>query len=425
MGMKVVVFSPHCPVPPLGGSHLRTVSMLTALVELGCDVTLYGSTILSNTQWRTRAADDFFRRLGVRVVLHRLFPFDFAAGRLLKRLYRPVWSQQVLTPILPSPPLMRRRFADLLQSRRPDVAWMNYACWHNSLPDPCLEPCLRIVDTHDLITANMQMQRLLEEPIKAARLAGACDARTPFLQESFFEGWNIQPLPSEFEIYDRYHCTIAISVKEGQIIAGATKKTTVKVIPMSFDPVHIINYYDDIPIMVLGSHLFNLQGGLFFAHRVLPRLLERAPSFRCRITGRVGRDQLMPRSQALIPEGFVPDLTPYYRHARFALCPVFGGTGQQVKIVEAMAHGLAVVALRAAAESSPIRHGINGFLASDAAEFAEYTLALWDDVEACRRMGRCARETIASGYLRSHLLADVWQVLHIPRLGPPSGAASF
>src|SRR6185436_18574699 len=74
--------------------------------------------------------------------------------------------------------------------------------------------------------------------------------------------------------------------------------------------------------------------------------------------------------------GHVPDLRAAYARARFMVCPVFGGTGQQIKIVEAMAHGLAVVALRGAARNSPVRHGVNGFVAADAAEFAEYAQRL-------------------------------------------------
>ena len=32
--------------------------------------------------------------------------------------------------------------------------------------------------------------------------------------------------------------------------------------------------------------------------------------------------------------GFVPDLTSIYTNSCFAICPLIGGTGQQVKIVD-------------------------------------------------------------------------------------------
>ncbi|HEY9703429.1 MAG TPA: glycosyltransferase, partial [Allocoleopsis sp.] len=92
--------------------------------------------------------------------------------------------------------------------------------------------------------------------------------------------------------------------------------------------------------------------------------------------------------------GFVPDLTPVYTHSSFAICPLIGGTGQQVKIVEAMAHGLPVIALINVADSSPIQHGVNGFIANNAQEFAQYCLQLWQDRKLCQTMGIAARKTI-------------------------------
>jgi glycosyltransferase involved in cell wall biosynthesis len=413
MAQKVVLFVPHNPVPPKGGSHVRCLTILEALADLGCEITLFGSTMLSNTRWHGPAAD-FYRRRGIRVELHRLSPVDFEVGRLLKRLYRPVWTQQLLTPLLPSPPGMKRQFGELLDRLMPDVVWMNYACWDGLLPAAVGGAGLRVVDTHDLITANMKMQRVLGRELALVRKSGGCDAGSRVLDEAFFADFDVEACSAEFAIYDRYDCSIAVSPKEGRIIAENTRKTVVKTIPITCEPPRTGNEYRDHPIMVLGAHCFNLQGALYFARRVLPRIIESLPSFRCRVTGRVCHDRLIPRSPALILEGFVPDLAPLYRSARFALCPVFGGTGQQVKIVEAMAHGLAVVASRGGAESSPIRHGLNGFIAEDARAFAEYTLALSGDPGMCRKMGECARETILQAHSRARLLEDVWQILHLP-----------
>jgi len=394
------------------------MGMLTALANLGCEVTIFGSTLISNTRWYTPEAREFFDRLGIKVELHRFSPIDFEIGRMAKRLYRRVLPQQVVTPRLPIPPGMRQRFIALLRLVQPDAVWMNYACWDELLPDDLEEIPFLVVDTLDLITANMQMQRILEREIKMARRTTASCSGSRMLDENFFDEYNISACKHEFEIYDRYNCTIAISAKEGEIITQNTQKTLVRTIPMGRETSPSRNDYDDLPLLVLGYHIFNLQGGLYFAHRVLPIIIKQAPSFRCRMTGRLCHDRLLPRTPALILEGFVPDLTRHYQHARFALCPIFGGTGQQAKIVEAMAHGLAVVAMRAAADSSPLRHGQNGFIASDAAEFAEYTLYLWDHPVACLEMGKRAKETIANEFSHVHLVEDVRRVLELAPRSP-------
>jgi glycosyltransferase involved in cell wall biosynthesis len=115
--------------------------------------------------------------------------------------------------------------------------------------------------------------------------------------------------------------------------------------------------------------------------------------------------------EGIMVRGFVPNLTSLYELARFVVCPVFGGTGQQIKIVEAMAHGVPVIALRAAAASSPIVHEVNGLVANNAEEFAECVLRLWNDQQLCRQMGQAARDTVASQYSRSRLVKDLSQMI--------------
>jgi glycosyltransferase involved in cell wall biosynthesis len=105
--------------------------------------------------------------------------------------------------------------------------------------------------------------------------------------------------------------------------------------------------------------------------------------------------------------GYVPDLAAEYAQARFAIVPVYGGTGQQVKIVEAMAHGLAVVALKPAADRSPLRHRETGLVAAKAEEFAESVLELWNNPELCRRLGEAAREVVAAEYHRDRMLREL------------------
>jgi glycosyltransferase involved in cell wall biosynthesis len=115
--------------------------------------------------------------------------------------------------------------------------------------------------------------------------------------------------------------------------------------------------------------------------------------------------------------GLLESLRPTYTNAAFAVNPVLAGTGQQVKIVDAMAHGLPVVALSNTAANSPLRHGVNGFLARNAEEFAEYVLALWNDRALCRRLGQAARETISAEYSSEILRKQIGDILNLARSG--------
>ncbi|MBN9521620.1 glycosyltransferase family 4 protein [bacterium] len=411
-GRRVLFFFPHNPLPPRAGSHLRCVSVLRALAELGCKVTLFGSTALSNTPWHTPELLAFGRRYGIATELHRLTPFDLPLGRVLKRLYRARWVNTPVSPRLPCPFRMRERFGQAAQRRDPDVIWMNYVCWDgllDGLSEHSTRP--RVVDTHDLVTLNMQMQRLLGAELARLRHAPDRIPESPILREDYFGQYGLCACPAEFDILDRYDDTIVLSPEDEEVIRRNTARTRVRTIPMCQEAVGLGNTYTDPPVMPLGSHMFNLQGLLYFAHRVVPRILHRCPTFACRVTGPLGADPLFPRVACLTRLGFVPDLSVVLRGAAYAVCPAFGGTGQPVKIVEAMAHGLAVVAPRGPAASTPLRHGVSGFVAADAAEFAEHCLRLGSDRGLCRRMGEAARAAVASQYPPGRLLEGVADVL--------------
>lgn len=411
MGRRVLFFFPHNPLPPRSGSHRRCVSMLQSLAELGWEVTFFGSTALSNTPWSTPESRDFARRYGISIELHRLTPFDRVLGRFFKRLYRTRWLKKPIRPHLPTPFGMREKFVRAVQRRDPEVIWMNYVCWDGLLTGVGDERGLRVVDTHDLVTLNMRMQRLLGAELARLRLSPEMAPRSDILREDYFERLSLEPCPTEFEILDRYDETIAISAEDARVMRRNTHRTRVSTIPMCHEPVFAGQTYADPPVMLLGSHMFNLQGLLYFAHQVLPRIRDRCPSFVCRVTGGLAADPLFPREACLPRLGFVPDLSSLLRDASYTICPVFGGTGQPIKIIEAMAHGLAVVAPRAAAAATPLRHGVSGLIADDAAAFAEYCLRLGSDPALCRRMGEAAREAIASECSRRRLLEGLSELL--------------
>jgi glycosyltransferase involved in cell wall biosynthesis len=71
-----------------------------------------------------------------------------------------------------------------------------------------------------------------------------------------------------------------------------------------------------------------------------------------------------------------------------------------------------VIALRGAAERSPIEHGLNGLVADNAKEFADHVIKLWNDRTLCRQMGKAARATIAAEYSREDLVRNLGRLIY-------------
>ena len=70
--------------------------------------------------------------------------------------------------------------------------------------------------------------------------------------------------------------------------------------------------------------------------------------------------------------------------------------GYNMAMLEAMAAGLPVIGNRH--PSSPIEHGVSGFLADDPVELRNYAKDLLADADLARKMGAAARETVARDF---------------------------
>jgi glycosyltransferase involved in cell wall biosynthesis len=425
MKKRVLVFFPHNLWPPRTGAHKRGLEIIDGLNEIGCEVGLASSTISTDTPWQSESVEALKGRCS-NVYLYEATRDDLSYRDWLKRYYQPnyLWVPIVrrLHPLghrdppfntrVYTPPSMRRWFHGVVEQFAPDIIVMNYGHWDRLIDHARLNSVIRIIDTIDLITLNKQMQnairKWLPDPLS---INGVPDE---LLREDFFQTQDVSASPGEFRIYDRYNYCVAIAATEAETIRRNTRQTHVVLLPMTQEPRVIVNRYDGPALFPVGPNLFNTQGYLCFVNRVLPQVLPLAPSFLLKVTGFY--ENIIPAEPVEGVEfaGFLPSLQEAYEHAPFAICPVFGGTGQQVKIVEALAHGVPVVAFKPAAERSPLAHNVSGLVANNSEEFAAHVVTLWNDRDLCRKLGRAARETIANEFSRDTLLKGLEGMMRSP-----------
>ncbi|HVN43778.1 MAG TPA: glycosyltransferase family 4 protein [Steroidobacteraceae bacterium] len=96
--------------------------------------------------------------------------------------------------------------------------------------------------------------------------------------------------------------------------------------------------------------------------------------------------------------GFVEDLAALYARVRVVCCPILDGGGTRVKIIEAAAHGRAVVSTPLGAEGLDLRDGEEILLRGGVAELAAACVTLLQDPEAATRLGLAARERARRTY---------------------------
>ncbi len=139
----------------------------------------------------------------------------------------------------------------------------------------------------------------------------------------------------------------------------------------------------------------NRRGLEFLLKDVFPRVWAELPDARLVLVG-AGLESSPssdPRVEAL---GFVDDLAVAYASARCAVVPLLQGGGTPLKLIEALAHGLPVLATARAAAGLELRDGEHCLLADDGEAFADALVDLLRD--GAPELGRHGRELAQKRY---------------------------
>lgn len=407
---RVLVFFPHNPFPPRSGAHLRCLQILAGLHDMGAQVTFASSYFTSETSWDDISQADVRTVGSPEIRVHRRSQWDARYLHYLGKYYHLRHKRAPLSSAYHSPPTLQRWFKQLTKSVAPNIIFINYAFWDNLVTPEMRRHARTVMETHDLVTLYQKRFELMERVMPAPPISPNT-VNPDFVRQDFFDQLGVDVSRAEYEIYTKYDVTVAITPADAALIQKNSPNTHVVVLPMTFEVSHQSGSYHGAAFFPTGPNPFNVQGYLYFASRVLPQVRCAVPEFKLIVTG--GVCEKVEPAPGIELRGFVPDLDSLYATTRFLICPLLGKTGQQVKILEAMAHSIPVLATQAAAEGAPIVHEQNGLIARDADEFAEHAIRLWNDPGLCEALGRAARETIAQNFSPARLQQGLREILQI------------
>jgi glycosyltransferase involved in cell wall biosynthesis len=159
------------------------------------------------------------------------------------------------------------------------------------------------------------------------------------------------------------------------------------------------------------GYFSNVDAAVYFVKEVFPRLRRAEPQARFLIVG--ARPARAVRALAAEPgvsvTGPVEDVGAFLRRATVAVCPMRTGSGQQIKILEAMASGAPVVATPAEAEQVDGRHDHELLVGADAAELCAHVAALFADPARAERLARNARRLVEARFTWERSVAALEQ----------------
>jgi glycosyltransferase involved in cell wall biosynthesis len=130
----------------------------------------------------------------------------------------------------------------------------------------------------------------------------------------------------------------------------------------------------------------------FLIEQVLPRAWAQLPEARLLLVG-PGLDGPPSEDSRVRAVGFVEDLAGAYEQVRCAVVPLLQGGGSPLKLVEALAYGLPVIATPRAVAGLDVHEGVDCLVAESAAAFADALVrVLRDGAPEMARAGRLLAE---------------------------------
>jgi glycosyltransferase involved in cell wall biosynthesis len=390
--MKVLFHFMHNPCPARTGAHRRCLWMLQNFVSSGADVVLASSTTHTEQPWSEEAKRALLAEGLTKVCVYEHTLFTRAVNRWERRSAANAADNELYREQM-CEPSYKRWFRRLVEKESPDLIVMNYAWFDQLMQHGAWSSIRRAIETHDILSVNKAYRDHACKQL-AARAAGAAPEQVYNLQ--LMKEIPVPNVDSEMQIYDQYNLTIAISGAEDAILKAKLKESEVGLVPIGEVPRDIKNTYSEGILLAMGPNPFNQLALGFFCEQVWPKAHKLNPKIKAFITGSV--QPPCPIPEGIQHLGFVSNLSQLFETVRFAVSPVFIGTGQQVKIVEYLANGLGVVALDVPTVSPLLKNGKSGLVVKDAAEMAEAIAALYDDVDRCRRYGTTAKEIIQQDF---------------------------
>lgn len=155
-------------------------------------------------------------------------------------------------------------------------------------------------------------------------------------------------------------------------------------------------------IVFVGSMDYhaNIDAVVDFAREVWPAVHERNPELVFTIVGRdpAAEVRQLASIRGIEVTGTVADVRPYYREAVASIVPLKVGGGSRLKILEAMAAGVAVVSTTLGAEGLNVRQAVNILIADTNAQFLEAITGVLENEELRRQLSDAGRALVASRY---------------------------
>ncbi len=150
----------------------------------------------------------------------------------------------------------------------------------------------------------------------------------------------------------------------------------------------------------------NAEGIRWFIDEVLPKTVEKVPTFVYHLAGRSMPEWLTTlKNEHVEVVGEVPDAKEFVANHDVAIVPLLSGSGIRIKIIESMALGKTVITTRVGAEGILYDEEVNIIIAENIAKMVEAIRAINENPEIAVKIGQAARKLVEETYDNRKIIA--------------------
>jgi glycosyltransferase involved in cell wall biosynthesis len=296
---------------------------------------------------------------------------DFSAHRFS---LKPFWVFEFATPA------MHEAVDDAIRKKKIDVI----QCEYHQMAQYRRPGLFSILTAHEVLSANSY--RAFQ------------DAADSVAKLRFFSRW-MAALNYEVSMCNAFDRVVTMTRQDADYLRSYAHRANIRDIPIGIDPEYFqpsgMDSGPPIEVVFIGNfrHLPNVEAAAFLLNEVAPYF----PEYRFVIAGSYLPDSFRKAANVIFP-GYVGDTRNLFHPSTIFVAPLFSGTGQRVKLLEAFAMGCPVITTALGAAGFPVVSGEQAMIAETPVEFRSALTTLASSVELRRRTGFAARRMIVENF---------------------------
>jgi glycosyltransferase involved in cell wall biosynthesis len=217
----------------------------------------------------------------------------------------------------------------------------------------------------------------------------------PVAKFKLYYRW-MQMLRYEVWATRRFDRVVTMTEHDAAYLRSYSPGADIRAIPIGIDTTEFYPLPEEperpLEVLFVGNfrHTPNVEAANFLVKEIAPAF----PSIRFVLLGSNVPREIGSGPNIVLP-GYVSDTrTLYHRPGTIVAAPLFSGTGQRVKLLEAFSMGCPVITSTIGALGFPIRTGVEAIVADSADSFRDAVARLSACEELRRNLGRSGREMV-------------------------------